>query len=57
MNRLNVQGNEDKHVRNISLKAAEHKNSQDSCDNSEGETLSLLTKKFNKFLKKNNKKN
>jgi len=46
MNRL------DKHVRNIALKAAGHKNCQDSSDDSEGETLSLLTRKFSKFLKK-----
>jgi len=42
-------------VKNIALKATEHKNYQDSSDDSEGETLSLLTKKFNKFLKRNNK--
>ena len=55
MNMLNVQESQDKHVRNIALKAAGHKNSQDSSDDSEGETLSLLTRKFSKFLKKNNK--
>jgi len=52
MKRLNVQENEDKHVRNISPKAAGHKNSQDSSDDSGRETLSLLTRKFSKFLKK-----
>ncbi|XP_068498418.1 uncharacterized protein [Phaseolus vulgaris] len=57
MNRLNVQESEDKHVRNINLKAAGHKNCQDSSDDSEGETLSLLTRKFSKFLKKTNNKN
>ncbi|XP_068486973.1 uncharacterized protein [Phaseolus vulgaris] len=57
MNRLNVQENEDKHVRNIALKVAGHKNYQDSSDGSEGETLSLLTRKFSKFLKKISNKN
>jgi len=57
MNKLNVQESEDKHVRNINLKAAGHKNCQDSSDDSEGETLSLLTRKFSKFLKKTNNKN
>jgi len=56
MNRLNVQENEDKHIRNIALKAAKHKNKQDSSDEREGETLSLLSKKFNKFLKRNRNK-
>ena len=55
MNRLNVQENEDKHVRNIALKAARHKNNEDSSDESEGETLSLLSKKFSKFLKNHTK--
>ena len=53
MNRLNIQESEDKHVRNIALKAVKHKNNQVSSDESEGETLSLLSKKSNKFLKKN----
>jgi len=53
MNRLNVQANEDKLVRNISLKAAKHKKKQDSSDESEEENLSLLSKKFSKFLKRN----
>jgi len=57
MTRLNVQENEDKHMRNIALKAARHKNNQDSSDESEGETLSLLSKKFSKFLKNNCTKN
>ena len=56
INRLNVQESEDKHVRNIALKAAKHKNKQDSSDESEGETLSLLSKNFSKFLKKNRNK-
>jgi len=32
MNKLNVQENEDKHVRNIALKAAKHKKKQDSSE-------------------------
>ncbi|KAK7353960.1 hypothetical protein VNO80_19416 [Phaseolus coccineus] len=57
MNRMNVQENEDKHVRNIVLKAVGHKNCQDSSDDSDGDTLNLLFKKFTKFLKKNSNKN
>jgi len=57
MNKLNVQESEYKHVRNIALKVVGHTNCQDSNDDSEGETLSLLTRKFSKFLKKNNNKN
>jgi len=53
MNRLNIQESEDKHVRNIALKIAKHKNNQVSSD---GETLNLLSKKFGKFLKKNRDK-
>jgi len=56
MNKLNVQESEDKHVRNIALKDAKHKSKQDSSDESEEETLSLLSKKFNKFLKRNRNK-
>jgi len=56
MNILNVQQSEDKHVRNIALKAAKHKNKQDSSDESEEENLSLLSKKFSKFLKRNRNK-
>ena len=56
MNRLNVQESEDKHVRNIALKVAKNKNKQDSCDESEGETLSLLSKNSSKFLKRNRNK-
>jgi len=51
MNRFNVQESEDKHVRKIALKAVKHKNKQDSSDESEEENLSLLSKKFSKFLK------
>jgi len=56
MNKLNVQESEDKHVRNIALKPVKHKNKQDSSDESEEETLSLLSKKFSKFLKRNRNK-
>ena len=56
MKRLNVQESEDKHVRNIALKVAKNKNKQDSSDDSEGETLSLLSKKLSKFLKRNRNK-
>ncbi|XP_068486521.1 two-component response regulator ORR26-like [Phaseolus vulgaris] len=56
INRLNIQESEDKHVRNIALKTAKHKNNHVSSDESEGETLSLLSKKFIKFLKKNHNK-
>jgi len=54
MNRLNVQESEDKHVRSISLKA--DKSKQDSSDESEEENLSLLSKKFSRFLKRNRNK-
>jgi len=56
MNKLNVQESEDKHVRNTALKAAKQKNKQDSSDESEGENLSLLSKKLSKFLKRNRNK-
>ena len=56
MNKLNVQESEDKYVRNIALKTAKHKNNQVSRVESEGETLSLLSKKFDKLLKKNRNK-
>jgi len=56
MNRLNVQESEDKHVRNIALKAAKHKKKKYSSDESEEENLSLLSKKFSKFLKRNRNK-
>jgi len=50
INKLNVQESKDKHVRNIALKAGKHKKKQDS---SEEENLSLLSKMFTKFLKRN----
>ena len=55
MNRLNVQESEDKHVRSIALKAAKHKSKQESSDERE-ENLSLLSKKFSRFLKRNRNK-
>jgi len=56
MNRLNVQKSEDKNVRSIALKAAKHKSKQDSSDESEEENLSLLSKNFSRFLKRNRNK-
>ena len=38
------------------MKAAKHKKKQDSSDESEEENLSLLSKKFSKFLKRNRNK-
>jgi len=57
MNKLSVQEKEDKHVSKIALKADGNRNCQHSSNESEEENLSLLSKKFNKFLKKNNNKN
>jgi len=56
MNRLNVQESEDKHVRSIALKAVKHKGKQESSDDSVEENLSLLSRKFSKFLKRNRNK-
>ena len=56
MNRLNVQESEDKHVRSIALKAVKHKSKQKSSDESNEENLSLLSRKFSKFLKRNRNK-
>jgi len=56
INRLHVQDSEDKHVRSITLKAVKHKNKQDSSDESEEENISLLSKKFSRFLKRNRNK-
>ncbi|XP_068500110.1 uncharacterized protein [Phaseolus vulgaris] len=47
--------NEEKHGRSISLRATSHKDGYESSECSDGETLNLLTRKFGKFLKKNNK--
>jgi len=55
MNRLFVQGNEDKHIKGITLKIAGHRRRQESNDSDE-DTFSLLSKKFSKFLRKNNNK-
>jgi len=52
---LFVQENEDKHSKDIALKTTGHRRCQDSSD-SEEDTLSLLLKKFNKFLIKNSNK-
>jgi len=52
INRLVVQESEDKHNKGIALKAANQKRQQDSNDNDEN-TMSLLLRKFSKFLKKN----
>ena len=56
MNRLNVQESEDKHVRSIALKAIKHKSKKESSDESDEENLSLLSRKFSKFLKRNRNK-
>jgi len=56
MSRLNVQESEDKHVRSIALKAIKHKSKQESSDESDEENLSLLSRKFSKFLKRNRSK-
>jgi len=52
MNRLVVQESEDKHNKGIALKACNHKKQQDSSESDE-DTMSLLSIKFSKFLKKN----
>jgi len=52
MNRLVVQESEDKHNKGITLKATNQKRQQDFSDSDE-DTLSLLSRKFRKFLKKN----
>jgi len=51
MNRLIVQESEDKHSKGIALKACNHKQQQDSSESAE-DTISLLSRKFSKFLKK-----
>jgi len=50
LNRLVVQESEDKHNKGIALKAYNHKQQQDSSGSDE-DTMSLLSRKFNKFLK------
>ena len=57
MDRLNLQENEDERVKTIALKVVGNKNCQDSSDESEEETFSLLSKTFSKFLKRRNNKN
>ena len=56
MNRLNVQESEEKHTKSIALKASKHKGKQESSDDSDEENLSLLSRKFSKFLKRNRNK-
>ena len=56
MNRLNVQESKDKHVRSIALRGVKLKSKQESSDDSDEENLSLLSRKFSKFLKRNRKK-
>ena len=56
MDRLNLQENEDKRVKSIALKAVGNKSCQDSSDERDEKTFSLLSKKFSKFLKKRNSK-
>jgi len=51
MNRLVVQESEDKHSKGNALKACNHKQKQDSSESDE-DTMSLLSRKFSKFLKK-----
>jgi len=51
MNRMVVQESEDKQSKGIALKACNHKQQQDSSESDE-DTMSLLSRKFNKFLKK-----
>ena len=46
-----------KYTYHLNLKVVGHKDCQESSDESDEETLNLLTRKFNKFLKKNNNKN
>ena len=54
MNQLNDQENEEKHVKNIALRATDQKGDQESSECSDSETLNLLKKKFGKLLKKKN---
>jgi len=56
MDRLNLQENEDERVKTIALKVVGNKSCQDSSDDSDEETFSLLSKKFSKFLEKRNDK-
>jgi len=57
MNSLNDQEHEEKHVRNIALKATGYKDCQESSEDNDGETLNLLTKNKNQSSNRyNNKK-
>jgi len=51
INRFVVQESEDKHNKGIALKACNHKQQPDSSGSDE-ENISLLSRKFSKFLKK-----
>ena len=51
INRLVVQESEDKHNKGITFKACNHKQQPDS-SRSDEDNISLLSRKFNKFLKK-----
>jgi len=51
MNRLVIQESEEKHIKGITLKACNHKQQQESSGSDE-DTMSLLSRKFSKFLKK-----
>ena len=57
INKLFVQENEDKQIRSIALKTAGHRRCQETNDDSDEDTFSLLSKKFSRFSKKNNNKN
>jgi len=52
LNRLVVQESDDKHIKGIALNACNHKKQQDSSESDE-DIISLLSRKFSKFLKKN----
>jgi len=52
MNRLVVQESEDKYNKGIALKSCNHK--QHDSSESDEDTMSLLSRKFSKFLKKKN---
>jgi len=57
MNKLFVQENEDKQIRSIALRIVGHRRCQETIDDSDEDTFSLMSKKFSRFLKKNNNKN
>jgi len=57
MNKLFVQENEDKQIISIALKTVGHRRCQETSDDSDEDTFSLLSKKFSRFVKKNDNKN